>query len=156
MKAFRLVLLPILLLVITSCAPLFPGFETPTATLSSFRVLPGDTIVPTFEIGLNISNPNRVPLKLEGMTYTVSLEGEPVLRGVTNQLPTIAAYGEGEVVLQVRPDVFSTINLFNRWLNQPRDVFVYSFEAQLDVGRFVPRINVVRSGEISLTQTQAR
>jgi len=142
----------LLLLSISACAPLFPGFETPTATLSSFRVLPGDTIVPTFEIGLNISNPNRVPLKLDGMTYAVYLEGEPVLRGLTNQLPLIAAYGAEEVLIQARPDVFSTINLFTRWMNQPRDVFTYSFEAQLDVGRFMPKINVVRSGELSLTQ----
>jgi len=142
----------LLLLSISACAPLFSGFETPTATLTSLQVLPGDTIVPTFEIGLNISNPNRVPLKLDGMTYAVFLEGEPVLRGLTNQLPVIAAYGNEEVFIQARPDVFSTINLFTRWLNQPRDVFSYSFEAQLDVGRFIPKINIVRSGEISLTQ----
>ncbi len=146
----------LLLLSISACAPIFPGFETPTATLSSFRVLPGDTIVPTFEIGLNISNPNRVPLKLDGMTYAVYLEGEPVLRGLTNQLPLIAAYGAEEVLIQARPDVFSTINLFTRWMNQPRDVFTYSFEAQLDVGRFMPKINVVRSGELSLTQAGNR
>jgi len=146
----------LLLLSISACAPLFPGFETPTATLSSFRVLPGDTIVPTFEIGLNISNPNRVPLKLDGMTYAVYLEGEPVLRGLTSQLPLIAAYGAEEVLIQARPDVFSTINLFTRWMNQPRDVFTYSFEAQLDVGRFMPKINVVRSGELSLTQAGNR
>ena len=156
MKAFRLILMPIVLLLFTSCAPLFPGFETPTATLSSFRVLPGDTIVPTFEIGLNISNPNRVPLKLEGMTYAVYLEGEPVLRGVTNQLPVIAAYSDGEVLLQARPDVFSTITLFTRWMNQPREMFRYSLEAQLDVGRFLPKINIVRAGELSLTQTGGR
>ena len=156
MKELKRIAAFLLLLSITACAPLFPGFETPTATLSSFRVLPGDTIVPTFEIGLHISNPNRIPLKLEGLTYGVYLEGEPVLRGVANQLPVIAAYGDGEVLLQARPDVFSTINLFTRWLNQPRDVFSYSFEAQLDVGRFMPKINVVRSGELSLTQTDKR
>lgn len=156
MKKLKRTAVFLLLLSITACAPLFPRLETPTATLSSFRVLPGDNIVPTFEIGLNISNPNRIPLKLEGMTYGVYLEGEPVLRGVTNQLPVIAAYGEGEVLLQARPDVFSTINLFTRWLNQPRDVFSYSFEAQLDIGRFIPKISVVRSGEISLSQSGNR
>ncbi len=152
MRKFRQAIVLLLLLMTTACAPLFPGFETPTTTLTSLQVLPGDTIVPTFEIGLNISNPNRVPLKLDGMTYTLYLEGEPVLRGLTNQLPVIAAYGSGEVFIQARPDVFSTINLFTRWLNQPREVFSYSFEAQLDIGRFIPRINIVRSGEISLTQ----
>ncbi|MBD1401807.1 LEA type 2 family protein [Pelovirga terrestris] len=153
MRIIKRICVSLLLLTVTACSPFFPGLETPTATLSSLQVLPGNTIVPTFEIGLNISNPNRVPLKLDGMTYVVYLEGEPVLRGLTNQLPVIAAYGEGEVLIQARPDVFSTINLFTRWLNQPGDVFNYSFEAQLDVGRFMPKINIVRSGELFLTQT---
>jgi LEA14-like dessication related protein len=156
MRIYKRVLVYLLLLTVTACAPFFPGFETPTASLSSLRVLPGNTIVPTFEIGLTISNPNRVPLTLDGMTYVVYLEGEPVLRGLSNQLPVIAAYGQGEVLIQARPDVFSTINLFTRWLNQPGDVFNYSFEAQLDVGRFIPRITIVRSGEISLTQAGNR
>ncbi|HMB17276.1 MAG TPA: LEA type 2 family protein [Pelovirga sp.] len=156
MRIFKRILVYLLLLTVTACAPLFPGFETPTATLSSLRILPGNAIVPTFEIGLNISNPNRVPLKLDGMTYAVYLEGEPVLRGLTNQLPVIAAYGEGEILIEARPDVFSTINLFTRWLNQPGDVFNYSFEAQLDVGRFIPKITIVRSGEISLTPSGNR
>lgn len=156
MRIIKRIFVSLLLLTVTACSPFFPGFEAPTATLSSLQVLPGNTIVPTFEIGLNISNPNRVPLKLDGMTYTVYLEGEPVLRGLTNQLPVIAAYGEGEVLIQARPDVFSTINLFTRWLNQPGDVFNYSFEAQLDVGRFIPKITITRSGEISLTGSGSR
>lgn len=150
MKKLFVSLFVLPLFLSSACAPFFSGFETPTASLTRLRVLPGDTIVPTFEIGLLISNPNRIPLKLEGMTYAVYLEGEPVLKGVTSQLPTIAAYGEGEILLQVRPDVFSTISLFTRWMNQPRDMFRYSFEAQLDVGRFVPKINIIRSGDLSL------
>lgn len=141
----------LVLLSVTACSPLLRGFETPVVNLVSFRALPGESIVPTFEIGLHVSNPNRVPLKLQGMTYSVAIEGHRVLNGITNQLPVIEAYGEGQVLLQARPDLFSTLNLFNRLLNQPQDKFSFNLEAVLDPGGLIPKIRVTRDGLISLT-----
>ncbi len=143
-------LLLLLLLAMTACSPLMRGFESPTVNLTSFRALPGESIVPTFEIGLHIANPNRVPLKLQGMTYSVAIEGHRVLNGIANQLPEIEAYGEGEVVLRARPDLFSTLNLFNRLLSQPQDHFSFELEAVLDVGGLLPKIRISRDGMISL------
>lgn len=147
----KLKILPLLLiLIVVGCAPLMPNFETPTVTISSFRVLPVSGVVPAFEIGLHVINPNRMPLKLQGLSYSVDLEGYRVLRGVTSQLPEIAAYSEGNVLLQAQPDLFSTVSLFTSLLNQPRDNFSFSFEALLDVGGFMPKIRVHKKGEISL------
>lgn len=146
----------LLLLLLTSCAPLFHSYETPIVAVSSFRVLPGDSIVPTFEIGLHVSNPNRVPLTLQGLSYHVSLEGHRVLGGVTSQLPEIPAYGEGDVLLQARPDLFSTISLFNSLMNQPRESFRFSLEADLDVGGLMPNIRITKEGQVSLKQDVSR
>ncbi len=138
-----------------SCSPLLqPGFETPVVTLSSFKVLPGSELVPSFEIGLHVVNPNRTALKLQGLSYEVELEGHQVLYGVASQLPAIAAYGEGDVVLQARPDLFSTIRLFTDLMNQPRETFGFNFNAQLDIGSFFPKIRVTESGNISLVAGQ--
>ncbi len=143
----------ILLLFFTflGCAPLLPRFETPTVHLTSFRVLPGNSIVPTFEIGLHVINPNRIALKLHGLSYNVELEGFRVLSGVSNQLPVIEAYGEGDILLQARPDLFSTISLFTNLLNQPREQFTFTLEALLDVGGLMPKIRVYKEGMLSLS-----
>ncbi len=141
----------LLLFIAVGCAPLLPNFETPTVNLTSFRVLPSNSVVPTFEIGLHVINPNRMALKLQGLSYHVELEGYRILSGVSNQLPVIEAYGEGDVLLQARPDLFSTINLFTELLNQPRDQFHFNLEALLDVGGLMPKIRVNKQGEISLT-----
>jgi len=140
-----------LLFAAAGCAPLLPNFETPTVNLTSFRVLPSNSIVPTFEIGLHVINPNRMALKLQGLSYNVELEGYRVLSGVSNQLPVIEAYGEGDVLLQARPDLFSTISLFTELLNQPRDQFHFNLEALLDVGGLMPKIHVNKQGQIALT-----
>ncbi len=143
----------ILILVVFSlvgCAQFYPNFETPTVSVKSFRVLPGQGALPVFEIGLHVINPNRTELTLEGISYHVDLEGHRVLSGVANQLPVIEAYGEGDVVLQVQPDLFSTLSLFTDLMNQPRDQFKFDLTAYLDVGGFMPKIKVDKEGLISL------
>ena len=93
-------------------------------------------------------------LKLQGLSYNVELEGFRVLSGVSNQLPVIEAYGEGDVLLQAKPDLFSTISLFTNLLNQPRDKFTFSLEALLDVGGLMPKIRVQKEGMLSLAAAE--
>ena len=147
---YRYLILFLVAFSLAGCAQLSPGFETPTVNVTSFQVLPGQGVVPVFEIGLHVINPNRKALKLEGISYYIDLEGHRVLSGVANQLPVIEAYGEGDVVLQGQPDLFSTFNLFTDLLNQPRDRFKYDLIAYLDVGGLMPKIKVKKDGLISL------
>lgn len=148
----RLLIITVVLVAqLSGCTPFLPGFETPTVNVSSFRVLPGsNNIIPTFEIGLHIVNPNRSVLKLQGLSYHVELEGYRVLNGVSNQLPVIEAYGEGDIILLASPDLFNTINLFTDLLNQPREEFKFKLEALLDIGGLMPKIRVQKEGLISL------
>jgi LEA14-like dessication related protein len=133
------------------CAGLEPGFETPTVGVSSFRILPSTGVAPRFEIGLHIVNPNRTALKLEGLVYSVTLEGHKVLIGVANDLPVIEAYGEGDVVLIATADLLNSIALFATLLQSQQEIFDYELDAKLDIGSFRPRIHVVKKGEISLS-----
>ncbi len=146
----QLVLCGLVAFLLVGCATLSPDFEQPSVIVSSFRVLPTNSVVPKFEIGLHVVNPNRDPLKLVGMAYNVELEGHRILTGVASDLPVIAAYGEGDVLLQASPDLFSTISLFTDLMNQPREKFQFNFVARLDVGRFLPKIKVEKTGEINL------
>lgn len=156
MKIYKSILILVTLLLMFSCAPLQPGFETPTVNVSSFRVLPSNSIVPTFEIGLHVVNPNRMALKLRGLSYTVDLEGHQVLNGVASQLPIIEAYGEGDVLLQAHPDLFSTLNLFTDLMNRPREKFSFNLNAFLDVGGLMPKIKVSKNGQLSLAGTKSQ
>ncbi len=139
----------LVLLLLCSCATLSPVFEDPQIKLSSIRMLPSNGVLPEFEIGLHVINPNRLPLKLFGLSYELALEGHQVLTGVASDLPVIEGYSEGDVLLRATPDLFSTIGLFTELVNQPREQFNYSFSARLDVGKFLPKISVEKSGLIS-------
>ena len=145
--------LSFLLLLSFGCAALQPGYETPQVTISSFEALPSQGVIPRFQIGLHIINPNRTPLDLKGVSYTISLEGNKILTGVSNQLPKIEAYGEGNVVLNASVDFLSSMGFLKDLIqNQKNDNITYNFAAKLDVGSLYPFIRITKKGEISLNQ----
>jgi len=154
MSRYRLLLLALVPLLLFGCSVLRPDFEKPIVQITSFRALPSQSVVPTFEIGLQVINPNSFPLHLKGVTYSVKLEGHRVLSGASNQLPEIAAYEKGEVLLQATPDLLNTISLFSELIKRPRETVHYEVLAQLDVGGLLPKISLSKDGEISLAEAR--
>jgi Late embryogenesis abundant protein len=132
------------------CAGLRPGYETPTVTINSFRTLPSEGVLPTFEIGLHVINPNSEALKLRGVSYTISLEGHDIIKGVGNDLPTIDAYGEGQFKLTAAANLFAGIQLINELMSGANDNLKYEFAAKLDIGLLRPALRVSDTGRIDL------
>ena len=152
-KKIHWALFSFLILFISGCATLQPGYETPVVSITSFEAIPTQGMMPQFQIGLHIINPNRSPLVLKGVSYTISLEGHKIMTGVSNELPRIEAYGEGDVVLKASVDFFSSIGFFTDLIRtQGKDKISYSLNAKLDAGTLHPLIRVTRKGRISLTQ----
>lgn len=125
------------------------NYEQPTVTVSSFRTLPSEGALPQFEIGLQVINPNRDPLKLEGISYTISLDGHDIIKGVGNQLPVIEGYGTGQMTVTASANLFAGIGLFTDLMRGPKDSFEYRFSAKLDPGGFRPSIRVEDAGTVS-------
>jgi len=96
MKIYRIAALAFAVLL-SACATMSPDYEEPTVTLSSFKAIPSEGMVPSFEIGLRIINPNSQALNLDGIVYTVSLQGYELVKGVGKDFPMIEGYSEGEV-----------------------------------------------------------
>lgn len=136
--------------MITGCATLHPDFETPTVTVNAIRALPSESIAPRFEIDLHITNPNRTALTLQGIAYSLTLDGHKILTGVANELPTIDGYGEGDVTLMASTSLLSSIRFLADLVNAQPDTISYDLDAKLDVGRFRPNIHVSENGEINL------
>jgi len=63
------------LLFLQSCVSLNPNYEQPTVTITSFKVVPQAGVLPTFDIGLRIINPNPEPINVQGVVYSISLQG---------------------------------------------------------------------------------
>jgi len=153
---WRLPAIVFAVLLLTGCASLQPGFETPTVRVASFRAIPGSGVVPNFEIGLQVINPNARALPLRGVSYAVAIEGRELLTGVGSDLPVVPGYGEGEVTLTAVPNLLQSLSFFNDLLNRPRDRFRYELSAKLDVGGLLPAIRIADTGEFNLQGAVAR
>lgn len=145
----RALFLLFILLSLTGCARFTPNYEEPTVGLKTFRLIPTNGIVPTFEIGLHIINPNRDSLAIKGLFYTVAIEGHNVLAGVANDLPEIKGYGEEDITIEATVDLLSGAKLIRSLLIQPTTKFQYTFNAKLDMGTFLPTMNIVEKGQMS-------
>ena len=156
LKRTKLVLLAVTASLLSACAGMGAGYETPTVTVQSFRAVPSESGagLPSFEIGLHVTNPNLDPLELAGVSYSISLNGQKIINGVGNQLPVIDAYGEGTFTVTAAVNVLSGIRLIRSLMESTDDDLDYTFEAKLDPGAYRRKIRVTDSGSISLRNTQ--
>jgi LEA14-like dessication related protein len=147
-------MLPLAVALLPGCAGMGPGYETPTVSVQSFRPLAsgGGSGLPSFEIVLHVINPNLEPLELAGVSYTISLDGHELIKGVGNELPVIEGYGEGSFTLTAGVNLIAGIQLFRSLMEKDSDRFDYSFDAKLDPGAFRRKIRISDSGSISLSQ----
>lgn len=143
-------LLVVCLILLAGCGVFRPGFETPTVSVSSFRALPSDGMVPTFEIGLRIVNPNPIALSLSGLSYTINLAGNELIKGVASDLPRVGAYDEGEVKLTATPNLLAGAKLVADLMRANTNSVDYAFEAKLDLVGIGPPLRVRDAGTVSL------
>lgn len=146
----RITLLWTATLLLAACASLDPDYEKPTVTLSSFRAIPSEDMVPAFEIGLRIINPNASDLNLEGIVYTVSLAGHDLVKGVGKDYPVIEGYSEGVVTLTASANLLAGISFIRDMMGEPMDALDYEFNAKLDLGGFYPSIRISEKGTLDL------
>lgn len=150
MKIQRFIIL-LVAFMLGSCATLSPDYEEPTVTLSSFKAIPSEGAIPAFEIGLRIINPNTQSLNLEGIVYTVSLEGYELVKGVGKDFPVIEGYSEAEVKLTAAANLLAGIRFVNEMMRTKGDTLDYEFKAKLDLSGLYPSIRIREKGEINLS-----
>lgn len=139
----------VLAVMISACATV-PDYETPTVSVTSFSMLPTGSMTPRFRIGLNIVNPNRIPLELDGIAYTVYIEDHKILTGASNDLPVIEPYGEGEVAIYALTNMMGSIGLLSDLMRSPRSEYHYKIDARLAPAGRTSDIRIIDEGTVHL------
>lgn len=134
------------IIFLTACVTTPADFEEPSVSVTSFLPKRSASLTPQFVIVLHITNPNREALELEGMSYTIHLDGNKVMSGVSNELPTIEPYGEADVILNANADLLGGIQLLSGIMAENKEHIEYEFNARLDVGTFMPRVEISKRG----------
>ena len=138
------------LMLLQACASMDPDYEEPTVTLSSFRAMPSEGGIPTFEIGLHVLNPNASSFTLEGVVYTVSIQGHDVVKGVGKDFPVLEGYSEQTIKLTATANLFAGIRLVMDLMKSTDKDLNYEFEAKLDTGGFGRSIRIKEKGSFRM------
>ena len=141
------------LLVVAGCATLSPDYEQPTVALTSFRALPSEGVAPTFEVGLRIVNPNPDDLVLQGIVYTIRLDGRDVVKGVGKDFPVIEGYTQEDVTLTASVDLLGGLQFIADAMRKRDTAVNYEFEARLDLAGLYPSIRVKESGNLDFASS---
>ena len=136
--------------LLAACASLDPDYEKPTVMMTSFHAVPSEGAMPSFEIGLRIINPNPKPLELQGVVYSISLQGHELVKGVGKGYPPIEGYSEGDITLNASANLLKGIQFIAGMTQSQDKALEYEFEAKLDVGGFYPSLKVSETGTFNL------
>ena len=144
-----------LALILTGCSTMRPGYEQPVVTLEAFRALPSEGGLPEFEIGLGIINPNREPLEVVGVSYTISVAGHDLVKGVGKGFEVIEGYDKGSISLTAGANLLAGIRLVTELVTEAPESLEYEFKAKLDMGAFHRAIRIRETGQFSLGAERA-
>lgn len=152
----RLLLTAMLLLSalwLTACASWAPGYEKPQINVTSFALAPDSNgMAPRFLIGLQVINPNRRALPLQGMSYSVEVEGNRILSGAEPDLPRVEGYSSADIIIEASPDLLGSARLLNQLLSGQQQTLDYLFKARFDIGSLLPYVTLEERGEFGLEQ----
>jgi len=95
-RAWRLLAAGLLGTVLLSACSLVPKFETPTLELVSLKLADGNLLSQRFNARLKVHNPNDRALPVNGLRYTVEIDGKAFGKGESTRAFTVPARGEAE------------------------------------------------------------
>ena len=151
MQKVKLCSLLTMLILLSACASWWHSYEQPQINITSFSLAPdGSGVAPRFLIGLQVINPNRRALPLQGMSYSVEVDGNRVLSGVKPDLPRIEGYSSADIVIEASPDLLGSARLLNQLLSGQQQTLDYLFKARFDVGALLPYVTIEERGEFGL------
>ncbi len=151
-RTFRLSMVALLAALLSSCALLDPAYEKPAVHLVKIEPLSSRGLEQRFHVDLKIINPNRSGLSVSGMSYTLRLNGEKVVKGVAGQISEIPPYSETVVQVEASTNILAGLRLIASLLNKPDRELHYELETKLRSGWWPVPINIIESGDIALPQ----
>ena len=154
MSPLKRLLLLLPLLSLAACGSWMPGFQEPQVSITSFALAPQSTgVAPRFNIGIRITNPNRVALPLRGISYEVEVEGNRILNGASPNLPTVGAFDTADFVIEAAPDLLGGARLLGDLFARQRSTLGFTFRARIDTGSALRALRVEETGSFGLPAT---
>lgn len=150
MNRILTVMLLSLLVLFSGCSSVLPKPDPPKVSLAGLKIAKLNWSEQTFDLTLNIQNPNNFSLPLRGLDYALKLNGNEFARGLSNDNVTIAANGEAQIKLRVGSNLLKSISQISSFLNSGGSELNYSLDGNFGVLHESFRLPFNRSGKVNL------
>lgn len=145
----------VLILAVFGCTSLSRYADLPRVTLAGIRILDLTLFEQRYLLALRVQNPNSVELPIEGMSYTLDVNGAEFAQGVSNQKTTIPAFGEQILHVSVVANVLSALERLRHWEQWPPQKLDYQLKGKIQLANVAISLPFEYSGKISLQEQGA-
>ncbi|GAB7129265.1 hypothetical protein JCM19000A_37730 [Silvimonas sp. JCM 19000] len=101
MKQLRLWAALLALALLAACGGIPHDLEKPRVTLAGINFKDANLLQQRFTLALDIQNPNNISVPISGLNAALSVNGEEMATGVSNEAVTIPALGDVVVHIDV-------------------------------------------------------
>lgn len=134
-------------LTLGGCATLPGSLTPPEVTLADLRLIDVGLFEQRFGLSLRVLNPNEVDIPVEGLSFTLELNGTDFASGVSNESVTIPRLGEALVDVQAVSSLTGLLHQLRR-LSQGEQGIEYRIYGKLVTGGLLGSVPFDRRGEI--------
>lgn len=99
----------VLLLLLGGCAALGPRLQAPTLDIAGVELVKGDLFAQQLRARVRVQNPNDRELRVRGITYSITLGGEELGRGLSGSSFVVPALGQAEFDMMVTANLAGTL-----------------------------------------------
>ena len=99
----RRLMLPFLLLLVAvlSACSIPHDLQKPNVSLAGITLKDANLLQQRFTLALLVQNPNNISVPVSGLNATLSVNGQDLAQGVSNEAVTLPALGEATVHIEV-------------------------------------------------------
>ncbi len=137
---------------LTSCANIGSNISPPKVSVVSIELLSVENLRPKFAVHLSVLNQNAVSIPISGLAYDISLNGNEVFSGATSDVPTIPAYEEVPVRIEMSANLLKSISFINGLMTGSFTTLNYSIDAKVKVSGIIIPFHITEEGTVGFIQ----
>ncbi len=134
----------------SGCAVIGLGGNRPQVRITAVKIIPSRGIAPEFDINVRVINPAASPVRLRGVSYTMTIENHEIITGAGNNLPLVEPYSQVDFTIHFKADMAATLQLLADIAGDEQQQFDYNIDINLDTGRWSRNIHAAKQGVVTL------
>jgi LEA14-like dessication related protein len=142
-------------LLLGACAGLSSYPEQPRVSLVSIQPLDMTLLEQRYGLQLRILNPNDSAIPVEGLNYSLEINGREFAYGVSRQAVTIPPFGEALLDVDVVSNLLNVLQQMQELGEERQDTLAYRLSGKLSLSNSLVKLPFDYHGELKYSPASA-